>query len=232
MAAERTEGPRRREAPFRLADSAAVTPEAPVAAPRPVELTRHGDVRTDPYSWLRERENPEVIAYLEAENAYTARVLAPTQTLQDRIFDEIRNRVQETDVSPPARKGAWDYFTRTFEGSQYALHGRRPAGSPEGSDETVLLDENLLAEGLDYFSLGGLALSPDQRRLAYAFDDDGGEQHTLRFRDLDTGDDLPDVIDAVYYGLAWANDDATIFYVRPDDAMRPFQVWRHTLGTA
>jgi oligopeptidase B len=208
-----------------------VTSDAPVAAPRPVELTRHGDVRIDPYYWLRERENREVIDYLEAENAYTAEVLAPTQALQDRIFDEIRNRVQETDVSPPARKGPWDYFTRTFEGSQYALHGRRPAGSPDGEDETVLLDENVLADGLDFFSLGGLALSPDQRRLAYAFDDDGGEQHTLRFRDLDTGGDLPDVIDGVYYGLAWANDDATIFYVRPDDAMRPFQVWRHTLGT-
>ena len=138
--------------------------------------------------------------------------------------------MQETDVSPPARKGPWEYFTRTFEGSQYALHGRRPAGAPEGTDETVLIDENLLAEGLDYFSLGGLALSPDQTRLAYAFDDDGGELHTLRFRELATGADLPDVIDGVYYGLAWANDNRDIFYVRPDDAMRPFQVWRHTLG--
>ena len=135
-------------------------------------------------------------------------------------------------MSPPARKGPWEYFTRTFEGSQYAAHGRRPTGSAEGTDETVLLDENELAAGLDYFSLGGLALSPDQRRLAYSFDDDGGELHTLRFRDLATGTDLADVIDGVYYGLAWANDAATIFYVRPDDAMRPFQVWRHTIGTA
>jgi len=207
-----------------------VTPKAPVAAPRPVELTRHGDVRIDPYYWLRERENPEVIAYLEAENAYTAEVLAPTQALQDRIFSEIRGRVQETDVSPPARKGAWEYFSRTFEGSQYALHGRRPTGTPEGTDETVLIDENLLAAGLDYFSLGGLALSPDQTLIAYSFDDDGGEQHTLRFRDVAAGTDLPDLIDGVYYGLAWANDNRTILYVLPDDAMRPYQVWRHTLG--
>jgi len=207
-----------------------VTPHAPVAPPRPVELTRHGDVRIDPYYWLRERENPEVIAYLEAENAYTAEVLAPTQALQDRIFSEIRGRVQETDVSPPARKGPWEYFSRTFEGSQYALHGRRPAGAPEGTDETVLIDENLLADGLDYFSLGGLALSPDQTLIAYSFDDDGGEQHTLRFRDVATGTDLPDLIDGVYYGLACANDNRTIFYVMPDDAMRPYQVWRHTLG--
>jgi oligopeptidase B len=207
-----------------------VTPEAPVAASRPVELTRHGDVRIDPYSWLRERDNPEVIAYLEAENAYTATVMAPTQALQDRIFSEIRGRILETDVSPPAKKGPWEYFSRTFEGSQYASHGRRPTGAPEGTDETVMLDENVLAAGLDYFSLGGLALSPDQRSIAYSFDDDGGELHTLRFRDVESGVDLPDVIDGVYYGLAWANDDVTIFYVRPDDAMRPYQVWRHTVG--
>jgi oligopeptidase B len=230
MAAQRTEGPRHHCDRFGLADSAPVTTDAPVAAVRPVELTRHGDVRIDPYYWLRERENPDVIAYLEAENDYTKRVLAPTADLQERIFEEIRGRVQETDVSPPARKGEWEYFTRTFEGSQYASHGRRPAGTPEGVDETVLLDENELADGLDYFALGGLALSPDQTRIAYAFDDDGGELHTLRFRDITSGTDLDDVIDGVYYGLAWANDNETIFYVRPDDAMRPFQVWRHTLG--
>jgi oligopeptidase B len=229
MEPQRTEGPGTTGV-VSFGRLAAVTPHAPVAPPRPVELTRHGDVRIDPYYWLRERENPEVIAYLEAENAYTAEVLAPTQALQDRIFSEIRDRVQETDVSPPARKGPWEYFSRTFEGSQYALHGRRPAGSPEGTDETVLIDENLLADGLDYFSLGGLALSPDQTLIAYSFDDDGGEQHTLRFRDVATGTDLPDIIDGVYYGLAWANDNRTIFYVMPDDAMRPYQVWRHTLG--
>jgi oligopeptidase B len=194
-------------------------------------LTRHGDVRVDPYYWLRDRDDPEVIAHLKAENEYAAEVMAPTQALQDEIFSEIRGRVQETDVSPPARKGPWEYFSRTFEGSQYALHGRRPAGAPEGTDESVLVDENVLADGLDYFSLGGLTITPDQTHLAYSFDDDGGELHTLRFRDLATGADLPDVIDGVYYGLAWANDNRTIFYVRPDDAMRPYQVWRHTLGT-
>ena len=135
-----------------------MTSEAPVAPPRPVELTRHGDVRVDPYYWLRDRENPEVIAYLEAENAFTERTLAPTEVLRGEIFEEIRTRVQETDVSPPARKGPWEYFTRTFEGSQYASHGRRPTGTPEGVDESVLLDENALAAGLEYFSLGGLAL--------------------------------------------------------------------------
>ena len=167
---------------------------------------------------------------LEAENEYTEAVLAPTGELQADLFEEIRARIQETDISPPARKGPWEYFTRTFEGAQYAAHGRRPAGSPEGTDETVVLDENELAMGLDYFSLGGLALTPDQTMIAYSYDDDGGELHTLRFRDLATGVDHPDVIEGTYYGLAWANDNRTVFYVRPDDAMRPFQVWRHTLG--
>ncbi len=205
-------------------------PSPPRAAARPVELVRHQDVRIDPYLWLRDRDDPEVIAYLEAENAYTQSVLAPTDALRATLFDEIRARVQETDVSPPARKGRWDYFTRTFEGSQYASHGRRPAGAPEGEDEQTILDENELAAGLEYFALGGLALSPDQSLLAYSFDDDGGERQTLRFRDLKDGTDLPDVVTDTYYGLAWANDNRTIFYVRPDDAMRPHEVWRHTLG--
>ncbi len=213
-----------------MADSPAVTITPPSAPPRPVELERHGDVRVDPWYWLRDRDDPDVLAYLEAENRYTDAVLAPTRTLQETLFAEIKNRIQEDDVSPPVRKGAWHYFTQTFEGAQYASHGRRPASSPEGTDEMVVLDENRLADGLEYFSLGGLALAPDQDLIAYAFDTDGSELHTLRFRDLRTGVDLADVIEGTYYGLAWANDNRTIFYVRPDDAMRPFQVWRHTLG--
>ncbi len=215
-----------------MADSPAVTLTPPSAPPRPVELERHGDVRIDPWYWLRDREDPEVIAYLEAENQYTDAVLAPTRALQDELFTEIRNRIQENDISPPARKGAWDYFSQTFEGAQYASHGRRPAGSPEGVEEMVVLDENVLAHGLEYFSLGGLALAPNQEILAYSYDVDGSELHTLRFRDLTTGVDLADVIEGTYYGLAWANDNRTIFYVRPDDAMRPFEIWRHTLGEA
>ncbi len=215
-----------------MADSPAVTTMPPLAPPRPVELVRHGDTRVDPWYWLRDRHDPAVISYLEAENQYTESVLASTTELQATLFEEIRARVQETDISPPARKGPWEYFTRTFEGAQYASHGRRPAGVPEGTDETVVLDENDLAAGLEYFSLGGLALAPDQSAIAYAFDDDGSELHTLRFRDLASGVDHPDVIEGTYYGLAWANDNRTVLYVRPDDAMRPFQVWRHTLGEA
>ena len=206
-------------------------PSAPPIAPaRPFDITAHGDTRQDPWFWLRNREDPEVLAYLEAENEYTAAALAHTEAFQAELFNEIRGRIQETDVSAPVRFGPWDYFARTVEGHQYAIHGRRPPGAAAGEDETVLLDENALAGDSPYFALGGFAITPSHHLLAYATDFTGGERYTLRFRDLATGDDLPDVIEDVYYGLAWAND-TTIFYVRPDEAVRPYQVWRHTLGT-
>ena len=206
--------------------------DVPPAAPRrPHVLRAHGDERVDDWYWLREREDPDVISYLEAENAFTESALAHTEALQKELYAEIVNRVLETDVSAPAHRGVWDYFARTYEGSQYAVHGRRPRGAAVDVDEMVLLDENELASGHDYFSLGGAAVSPDQKLLAYSVDFNGGERHELRIRDLATGRDLTDRIPDTYYGLAWANDNETLFYVRPDDAVRPYQVWRHTLGT-
>ena len=206
-------------------------PVPPVAPRRPHVIRAHGDERVDDWYWLRDRDDPDVIAYLEAENEFTESALAHTEALQKELFAEIVNRVLETDVSAAGPSGCWDYFVRTYEGSQYAVHGRRPRGAAVDVDEQVLLDENELAAGHDFFSLGGAAVSPDQRLLAYAVDFTGGERHELRFRDLETGVDLPDVIPDTYYGLAWANDNRTLFYVRPDDAVRPYQVWRHTLGT-
>jgi oligopeptidase B len=187
-------------------------------------------VRDDDWYWLRNRDDPEVIAYLEAENAYADAALTPLAPLRSRIFDEIKGRVQETDESAPVAEGAWEYTSRTVEGLQYAVHCRRPRGrGPEAAN--VVLDENVLAGDHDYFSLGGFEVTPDHTVLAYAVDFTGGERYTLRFRDLATGTDLPDVVDNVTYGLAWADDGRTCFYVRPDDAMRPNEVWRHTLGT-
>jgi oligopeptidase B len=205
-------------------------PGPPVAPARPFELTAHGDTRRDPWFWLRDRDDPEVIAYLEAENAYTDAALAHTKAFQAELFDEIRGRIQETDVSAPVRFGPWDYFARTVEGHQYAIHGRRPPGAAAGEDETILLDENVLAGESPYFALGGFAIAPSHDLLAYSTDFNGGERYTLHFRDLRTGADLPDTIEDVYYGLAWS-DDSTVFYVRPDGAVRPYQVWRHDLGT-
>jgi oligopeptidase B len=205
-------------------------------------VLRHGvDERVDDWYWLRDRDDPAVRAYLEAENAFTQTGLAHTAPLQARLFDDIKARVQETDVSAPVRRRGWDYFTRTIEGHEYAVHCRRPTGSttppdPEAAPgstpgEEIVLDENALAADAEYFVLRGLALSPAQAQIAYAVDFTGGELATLRFRELATGRDLADEIDGVYYGLAWANDERTVFYVRPDDAIRPYQVWRHVLGS-
>jgi oligopeptidase B len=205
-----------------------VRPTPPQAPRRPHVLSIHGDDRVDDWYWLRDRDDPDVIAHLEAENAYAEAVLAPVADLRDRIYEEIRGRIQETDDSAPVPDGPWVYFTRTIEGRQYAIHCRRPRG---GGDDHVVLDENELAAGHDYFSLGGFEVSPDHQVLAYSTDVTGGERYTLRFRDLERGTDLADVVDDVTYGLAWADDNRTCFYVRPDAALRPNEIWRHELGT-
>jgi oligopeptidase B len=215
--------------------------DAPRAQRRPKVLRHHGDERVDDWYWLRDRDDPAVIEYLEAENAFTKAALASIEGLRSRIFSEIKRRVRETDVSAPVRKGAWEYYTRTIEGHDYAVHCRCPVGAGGAIDpdaapgttpgEEVLIDENARAERHEYFALRGLAVSPDQKRLAFAVDVTGGERSVLRFRDLAGATDLADEIPDVYYGLAWANDDTTVFYVRPDESMRPWQVWRHTLGT-
>jgi oligopeptidase B len=214
----------------------------PPRAPRRPTVLRHGeDERLDEWYWLRERDDPDVLAYLTAENEYTDTGLAHCADLRSSIFEEIKSRAHETDVSAPVRRGEWQYYTRTIEGHDYAVHCRRPVTTGEAllattrpgeaPGEQVILDENVLAKPHDYFGLRGLALAPGQHLLAYSFDVDGGERSTLRFRDLATSDDLVDELADVYYGLAWANDDRTLFYVRTDSAMRPFQVWRHVVGT-
>ncbi|MGH9206703.1 MAG: oligopeptidase B, partial [Acidimicrobiales bacterium] len=215
------------------------SPLTPPQPPRrPTVLRAHGDERVDDWFWLRERDNPEVISHLEAENAFTAAMTAHTSALQESLFKEMVSRIQETDLSVPVRKGPWLYYSRTEEGRQYAIHCRRPAGGPllvdagvVAPDEQVLLDENETAGESDYFALGGFAVSPDHRWLAYATDVTGAERYTLRFRDLHAKEDRAEVVEDTYYGLAWANDNATIFFTRPDETMRPHQLWRHTLGS-
>jgi oligopeptidase B len=219
-------------------------PTPPLAPRRPHPITAHGHTRVDDWYWLGNRDDPEVIAYLEAENSFADELLAHTTELQQKLFEEIRSRVQETDAGPPARSGDWWYYSRTVEGQQYPLMCRRAdpgrrltathvaaqarAGQP--ADEQLILDENSLADG-DYLAVGVFDISPDHRILAYGVDLDGSEEYTVRFRDLDTGADHGDVIEGVYYGSAWAADNRSFFYVRPDHAMRPWQVWCHTLGT-
>jgi oligopeptidase B len=205
-----------------------VAPVAPIASRIPNVLRAHGDERVDDWFWLRERANPDVRAYLEAENAYTDAVMRPTEALQARIFDEIASHVQQTDTSAPVPDGPYEYYHRTAAGRQYAIHCRRARG---GGAEEIVLDLNELAAGHDYLEVGDLEIDHAHAVAAYTVDTTGGERYELRFRDLATGADLADVVADVYYGLAWSDDDRTLFYVRPDAAMRPFSVWRHTLGT-
>ena len=205
-------------------------PPIPPRAPRrPTPRRAHGDERIDDWAWLRDASNPEVVAHLEAENAYTAGTLAHTEGLQQELYAEIVSRIQETDLSVPARKGEWWYYARTVQGLQYPLACRRK-GDPEGPEQ-VLLDENELAVGHDFFEVANLAVSPDAALLAYATDSTGGERYTLRLRDLATGQDLADEVADTYYGLAWSTGANVVFYTKVDEAMRPFQLWRHTVGS-
>ena len=206
----------------------ALPPDAPE---RPVELEIHGDVRTDPYFWLREREDPEVIAYLEAENAYFDARMAPLQTLQDSLFEEIKGRIQQDDQSVPYRLGDYLYYSRTAEGQQYPIFARK--ASPD-APEQVLLDVNELAEGHDFYSAryASSTISPDGRTLAWSADTTGRRFYTIRFLDMETGQMHADVIPNVTGNLAWANDSRTLFYSKQDpETLRWHQIWRHTLGT-
>ncbi|MGH3559301.1 MAG: S9 family peptidase, partial [Mycobacterium sp.] len=203
----------------------------------------HGDVFVDPYEWLRDKSSPEVIAYLEAENDYADQSTAQLEPLRQKIFDEIKARTKETDLSVPIRRGDWWYYARSFEGKQYGVQCRCPVIDPadwhpptfdehtEIPGEDVLLDENVEAEGHDFFSLGAASVSPDGNVLAYSVDVVGDERYTLRFRDLRTGEQYPDEIVGIGAGATWATDNRTIYYVTLDAAWRPDTVWRHRLAS-
>jgi oligopeptidase B len=214
---------------------------SPPSAPRrPHVLSAHGDDREDPWFWLRERDDPEVVAYLEAENAYTEEATAPLASFRAGLFEEMKGRIKETDMSVPTRRGPWWYYSRTEEGKDYGIHCRRPARSLEelppagepGEEEQILLDENVLATGSDYFALGSAAVSYDHRWLAYSTDLLGNEKYELQFRPLDAGiPSAPESVPDTSYGLAWSAEADYVFYVRMDEAQRPFQLWRHRVGS-
>ena len=214
----------------------------PIAKQVPAERTYHGDTVDDPYAWLADPKDPEVIAYLEAENAYTEASTAGLAELRSAIFDEIKARTQETDLSVPVRKGNWWRYARTEEGKQYSIQCRRrvaegeitppmPEDGKPLAGEEVLLDGNELAAGAAFFSLGAVSVSPDERLLAYSTDFSGDERFTLRVKDLATGSVLDDEVPDTYYGCAWSRDGSTLFYVTVDEAWRPYRVWRHVIGT-
>ena len=208
-----------------------VTRSVPQAHRRPTTLSAHGHDRIDDWFWLRERDSPDVLAYLEAENAYATASLESLRPLQETLFEELRSHVQEDDVSEPVQWGDWVYSSRTIQGQEYAVHERTPR---LGGTPMLILDENVEADGHDYFSIGDIAIDPHHHLMAYTTDFNGGELFNLSVRDL--RDDAPtrelhDRIEDVYYSLAWSADSCSLFYTRTDDAMRPHQIWRHELGT-
>ena len=215
----------------------------PTVPQRPHAITRHGDTRVDPYYWLMDRGSEEVLSHLRAENDYLAHELAPLRPLEEEIFNEIKNRIEETDISVPVRKGDWWYFDRTREGLSYPISARVPASgddlTPPVIDpattlagEQVILDENIEAGNSEYFSVGVLALSPNDDWVAVGTDFEGTEHHHVTVRPLAGQSPVDDALDEVSYGFAWANDSRHFFYTRIDEATRPWQLWRHELGTS
>ncbi len=218
-------------------------PVAPPAAKQvPHERSYHGNTVIDEYTWLADKDDPDTISYLKAENAYTDAAIAGLDQLRDQIFAEIKARTQESDLSVPVRKGGWWQYSRTVEGQQYGVHCRRavrpgeviPPMAADGQPldgEEVLLDGNELAAGQGFFALGALRPSRDWRWLAYSTDFAGDERFTIRVKDLATGQTLPDEIPGAYYGCAWSLDGSALFYLTVDDAWRAHRVWRHRVGT-
>jgi oligopeptidase B len=217
---------------------------APPVAKR-VEHIRehHGDVFVDHYEWLRDKSSPEVIAHLEAENAHTEAATAALAPLRQKIFDEIKARTKETDLSVPTRRGQWWYYARSFEGQQYGVHCRCPISGPDDwvppdldenteiVGEQILLDENVEAQGHEFFSLGAISVSVDGNILAFSVDIKGDERYTLRFKDLRTNELYEDTIVGIGAGATWGADNHSVYYVTVDEAWRPDTVWRHRLAS-
>ncbi|MCM1012778.1 MULTISPECIES: S9 family peptidase [unclassified Brevibacterium] len=229
-------------APTDAVDPAAAPASAPVAKKVPHERTHHGHTFVDDYEWLRDKESPEVIAHLEAENAWTEAQTADVAGLREAIFTEIRTRIKETDMSVPTRRGGYWYFTRTRAGLDYGIHVRVPiadsqdwtppeVGDEPLPDEEVVFDSNEAAKGSDFFSLGTFSLTDDGGRLLYGVDTAGDERYVLRIRDLVTGEDLPDAIENTFAGASIDPTGRFVFYTTVDDAWRPEKVWRHAVGS-
>ncbi|NQD89600.1 S9 family peptidase [Paenarthrobacter sp. CM16] len=230
--------------PATAPESAAVPP---VAKRVPMRREHHGDVFVDNYEWLRDKESAEVVDLLKAENAYQEAVTAHQEPLREAMFQEIKGRTQETDLSVPSRKDGWWYYSRSVEGKEYSIQCRVQAhntGDPVADwtppsvepgvaidGEQVILDGNIEAEGQPFFSVGGAAVTVDGNLYAYAVDNSGDERFTLRIKDLRTGELLPDVIEDIFYGVAFSPDGTRLFYTVVDDSWRPYQVKAHLLGT-
>ncbi|WP_242139837.1 S9 family peptidase [Sphingomonas sp. TREG-RG-20F-R18-01] len=217
--------------------SPSTLPTPPVAEQRPHSFTAHGITIEDPYAWIKdpgypEVTDPDVLAYLAAENAYFESVMAPHRPLVDRLYEEMKGRIKEDDSSVPQKDGDWLYWTAFETGGQYRKWWRRPvaAGTDTSKDE-LILDEPVLAEGKEYFRLGAFSISNDGRLLAYAIDDNGSERFEIRVKDLTTGEHLPDVIPGMLSEIVWTADDKGFLYGLANDQWRTDNARLHWLGT-
>lgn len=207
----------------------------PMAPKRPYIITQHGETRIDNYYWMRDRDDPEVIKYLRAESDYLEEVMGHTKPLQDMLYAEMKGRMLETDSTVPEKKGGYFYYTRTQAGEQYPIYCRK--WDSLDAPEEVLLDQNLLAEGKPFCSIGAFAVSPDGTKLAYSLDVEGTEIYTVYIKDLANRVIYPEAIgntfSSVYFhtGVEWANDSQTLFYLTLDAAQRPDRLWHHRVGT-
>jgi oligopeptidase B len=209
-------------------------PSPPIAPKIHTETTLHGITLTDDYAWMRDKENPDVTTYLEAENAYADAVMAPLAELREQLYKEMLSHIKQTDVSVPYRDGAWWYYSRTEEGLQYSIYCRK-RGSATAPDadaaEEVLLDGNKLAKEHAFFAIGDTDITDDGRWLAYTTDTKGFRQYTLHIKNLETGETLAGEVERVG-SVVWAADNRTLFYtVEDEEQKRQYQLWRHALGT-
>ncbi len=212
------------------AQSSMSTMQPPRAKARPQKLEQHGHVRNDYYYWLRDRQNPEVINYLKAENAYAEAMMAPAKELEEKLFAEIKSRIKQTDLSVPYKLDDYYYYTRYEEGKEYAIHCRK-RGSLDAREE-IMIDANAMAEGHTFFNVGNTAISFQQDVLAFAVDTVGRRLYTIRFKNLTNGKMLDDVVMSTTVNIAWANDNKTLFYAKQDPAtLRSYRIYRHALGS-
>ncbi|MCK4557588.1 MAG: S9 family peptidase, partial [Candidatus Aminicenantes bacterium] len=196
----------------------------------PKELTIHDHTRVDNYYWLNQRENPKVIAYLEAENAYKDAVLKHTKGLQDNLYDEILGRIKKTDMSVPYKDNGYYYYTRFEEESEYPIYCRKKEDME--ADEKILLNVNEMAKGYDYYSVAGHTVSPSNKLIAFGVDTVSRRKYTIYFKDLTTGELLPDQIPITSGRAIWANDNKTVFYGLKDEVtLRSYKIMKHVLGT-
>ncbi|MBO9671044.1 MAG: S9 family peptidase, partial [Sphingobium sp.] len=220
-----------------MTDQISPPPVPPIAGQRPHETTHHNRILSDPWAWLRDPgypdvKDPDILAYLEAENAYFEAHMDRHKPLIDALFEEMKGRIKEEDKSVPQKDGDYLYWSSFETGEQYRRHWRRPVGAPDdGSADQLILDEPALAEGKEYFRLGAVSISNDDRLLAFAIDDNGSERFTVRIKDIATGELLGDVIPDVLSALVWTSDDSAIVYAPANEHWRTDCAKLHRIGT-